>query len=123
MINVYLNWILPVTCILGGIVIIAVLVLIFVFMKKNKSKIEKEKNIKQNNEFLKIFGGQENIISCEAKGSRLILVLKDYSLLDEANLKENGVTSMIKATNKITLIIGEKSKELEQFIENNKRPE
>ena len=123
MINVCMNWILPVTCILGGIVIIAVVVLIFYFIKKNKIKIEKERNTKQNNEFLKIFGGQENIISCEAKGSRLILVLKDYSLLDEANLKENGVTSMIKATNKITLIIGEKSKELEQFIESNKRPE
>ena len=32
-------------------------------------------------------------------------------------LKENGVTSLIKATNKVTLIIGEKSKELDIKLE------
>ena len=42
---------------------------------------------------------------------------------DEQGLKDNGVTSMIKATNKITLIVGTKSSELEKFIEENKRPE
>ena len=90
-------------------------------LKKQQNEKNIEKNKKQNNTFLKIFGGEDNIISCEARGSRLVLVLKDYDLLDENKLKENGVTSLIKATNKVTLIIGEKSKELEDYINENKR--
>ena len=84
------------------------------------SKKEQERQVKQNNTFVEIFGGENNIISCEARGSRLVLVLHDYSKLNEEKLKENGVTSLIKATNKVTLIIGEKSKELETFINSNK---
>lgn len=122
MINICMNWIIPAISAVGVIVIIAIIVIVLLALKKKKKVNEIKENIKQNNEFLKIFGGKDNIISCEAKGSRLILILNDYSLLDEQGLKDNGVTSMIKATNKITLIVGEKSKELEQFIEENKRP-
>ena len=111
----------------GWVVLLAVVVAIIVtilciVIKKSKSRKEIENSKKQNSTFLEIFGGEENIISCEAKGSRLVLVLTDYSKLDEVKLKENGVTSLIKATNKVTLIIGEKSKELETFINENKRP-
>lgn len=106
----------------GWIVLIVVIalivigVIISIFLKKKNQRVEKEESEKLNLEFLSIFGGKDNIISCEAKGSRLVLVLKDYSKLDEEKLKINGVTSLIKATNKVTLIVGEKSKELEEFI-------
>ena len=108
--------------VLVSICLIIVLVLIVLLLKKSKRKKDTELNKKQNNTFLEIFGGSDNIISCESRGSRLVLVLKDYSLLNEEKLKENGVTSLIKANNKVTLIIGEKSKELENFINENKRP-
>ena len=51
----------------------------------------------------------------------IIIYDENWETIEQV-LKYNGVTSMIKATNKITLIVGEKSKELEQFIEENKRP-
>lgn len=107
---------------IGVAVLISILSVIIALSKRKNIAKQKEENIKQNNTFLEIFGGEDNIVSCEAKTSRLVLILKDYSLLNEEKLKENGVTSMIKATNKITLIIGEKSKELEEFINQNKRP-
>lgn len=123
MINLLINWMVVVGSSFAAVILIGILIVVLVLLKRNKAKKEIEYNQKQNNEFIKIFGGKENIVSCEAKGSRLVLVLNDYSLLDEQGLKDNGVTSMIKATNKITLIVGTKSSELEKFIEENKRPE
>lgn len=123
MINLLINWMVVVGSSFAAVILIGILIVVLVLLKRNKAKKEIEYNQKQNNEFIKIFGGKENIVSCEAKGSRLVLVLNDYSLLDEQGLKNNGVTSMIKATNKITLIVGTKSSELEKFIEENKRPE
>ena len=104
----------------GVLVLIVVVIVLTVLIKKSNGKKEQERQVKQNNTFVEIFGGENNIISCEARGSRLVLVLHDYSKLNEEKLKENGVTSLIKATNKVTLIIGEKSKELETFINSNK---
>ena len=108
--------------VLASVIALMVIIVLITIINKNKNKKEIEENKKQNSAFLEIFGGQENIISCESKGSRLVLVLHDYSKLDEQKLRENGVTSLIKATNKVTLIIGEKSKDLEMFINENKRP-
>ena len=106
----------------GGLLLVVCVIVLVICLNKSNKKRNIEENRKQNSEFLNYFGGNENIISCESKGSRLILILKDYSLLNEEKLKENGISSMIKATNKVTLIVGEKSKELEKFIEENKRP-
>ena len=117
--NWFISWGWIILLIVGVLLVIAITI-VLIKNKKVRKQIENDK--KQNNIFLEIFSGNENIISCESRGSRLVLVLKDYSLLNEEKLKENGVTSMIKATNKITLIIGEKSKELEEFINQNKRP-
>ena len=108
--------------VLASVIALIVIIVLTTIINKNKNKKEIEENKKQNSAFLEIFGGQENIISCGSKGSRLVLVLHDYSKLDEQKLRENGVTSLIKATNKVTLIIGEKSKDLEMFINENKRP-
>lgn len=121
--NWYTDWkIIVGICAIATLLILAIIIpIIIVSKKRNKIKNE-ESNKKQNATFLDIFGGEDNIISCEAKGSRLVLVLNDYSKLDEERLKDNGVTSLIKATNKVTLIIGEKSKDLENFINENKRP-
>lgn len=122
MINIFVDSNLIFTLsIVISLIIISIIILIVILTNKKKAHLEIENNKKQNDTFLEIFGGEENIVSCEARGSRLVLVLNDYSKLDETRLKENGVTSMIKATNKVTLIIGEKSKELENFINENKR--
>ncbi len=122
MINIFFNWMLTIGLVAGGLLLVVCVIVLVICLNKSNKKKNIEENKKQNSEFLNYFGGNENVISCESKGSRLILILKDYSLLNEEKLKENGISSMIKATNKVTLIVGEKSKELEKFIEENKRP-
>ena len=62
------------------------------------------------------FGGLDNIIEVSAKASRLSLTLKDYSLVNVQLLKEKGVTSSIKMSNKITFVIGEQAKDIENHI-------
>ena len=121
MINIMMSWtvyLIPV----GIAVLISILAVVLAIINNKKKQIkEKVQKSEQNNTFLEIFGGKDNIISCESKGSRLVLVLKDYDKLNQEKLKENGVTSFVKATNKITLIIGEKSKDLETFINENRQ--
>lgn len=121
MINIMVSWavyLIPV----GVAVLISILAVVLAILNNKKKQInEKVQKNEQNNTFLEIFGGKDNIISCESKGSRLVLVLKDYDKLNQEQLKENGVTSFVKATNKITLIIGEKSKDLETFINENRQ--
>lgn len=121
--NNNLNWFLSWgwIVVVGIVALVIIAIVLYVVLKKINNKKEIEKSKKQNSTFLEIFGGESNIISCEARGSRLVLVLNDYSKLDEERLKQNGVTSLIKATNKVTLIVGEKSKELENFINEIKR--
>ncbi len=67
-------------------------------------------------ELIKAFGGMDNIIEVKARESRLSLVLKDYNLINEDKLKEKGIISSIKMTNKITYVIGSSAKEIEDYI-------
>lgn len=85
------------------IVLILFILLMINFSKKGKQLEEAEKKLVKASiaEFL---GGKENIISSSKNGSRIVLELKDYSKVDETKLKENGVLSIIKMSNKITLV-------------------
>lgn len=50
-------------------------------------------------------GDKDNIIEATQKGSRLILVLKNYSLIDKDALRDLGVTNFIQGSQKITLVL------------------
>ena len=82
-----------------AVIIIAIGFIIFLTKKKNK-RIAQEKVMRSEN-LLSALGNSENILSIEAKESRINLSLKDYSLIDEAKLKELGVSSIVKTTKKI----------------------
>ena len=62
-----------------------------------------------SNEYIDAFGGKENILSAEAKGSRLIVKLIDFTKMDQDKLKTLGLDSLIKSTDKITFIVGQQS--------------
>lgn len=64
-----------------------------------------ERKVIQNEEALKALGGAENILDHSLNGSRVILVLNNYDLVDDKALKEMGVSSIVKMTNKITLVV------------------
>ena len=100
---------------IAGLVIIIVLaVLITLILKKKKKLLVEKKEL--HSQLIDGFGGVENVISSEAKGSRLNLVLKDYTKLNEERIKELGVSSIIKMSTKVTLIIGTQAKEISDSI-------
>ena len=91
---------------LAGIVFITVLVFFLISLSKRTKEAIKPQPVAVNkSEILEALGGRDNIVSKQIAGSRVAVVLKDYSLINEAQLKEVGVASFIKMSNKITLVI------------------
>ena len=94
---------------LAGAVFLTVLALfLYTYFKgKKQGPIIKapERKVIQNEEALKALGGAENILDHSLNGSRVILVLNNYDLVDDKALKEMGVSSIVKMTNKITLVV------------------
>ena len=101
--------------IVGSILIILIIYLLIKHFQKKHYYLERSK---AHSEFLTYLGGIENVMSCKAVGSRLSLVLKDYNLVDEPKLKQLGVSSIIKMSNKITLVIGKEALEIANLIQN-----
>ena len=104
------TWGIWISCALAGIIFITVLIL-FIYTyrkgKKNPTFYQEPKVVKEvkNEQALSALGGADNIVEHSLIGSRVILVLKDYSLVNESLLKEMGVDSIIKMSKKITLVI------------------
>ncbi len=97
---------------LGIIVIVLIILLIINFAKhdgKTKSNVSGALVITA-------LGSGDNIVSTSCNGSRISIVLKDYSLIDEKTLKENGVISIIKMENKIILVVSKKTSEIYKII-------
>lgn len=91
-----------------GVAILIVLILFILLMINFSNKRKQLEQIENNVVHVSIaefLGGKENIISSSKNGSRIALELKDYSKIEEDKLKENGVLSIIKMSNKITLVI------------------
>ncbi len=92
--------------VLVGIIVITVVVILLVNKKGNKKP---EVKIAEKSAWVEALGGEENIISSEAVGSRLVVNLKDKSLLNKEALKELGVTNFMEMSNKITLLLEDKA--------------
>ena len=58
----------------------------------------------KSDEVLISLGGKDNVIEHFVNGSRLSLILKNYDLVNIEKLNELGFPSVIKMSNKITLV-------------------
>ena len=92
--------------VLVGVIAITV-VLILLFNRKNNKKPEVK--VAEKSAWIEALGGEENIVSSEAVGSRLVVNLKDKTLLNKEALKELGVTNFMEMSNKITLLLEDKA--------------
>lgn len=92
--------------VLVGIIVITVVVILLVNKKGNKKP---EVKVAEKSAWIEALGGEENIISSEAVGSRLVVNLKDKSLLNKEALKELGVTNFMEMSNKIILLLEDKA--------------
>lgn len=84
------------------ILIVALAILLPYFLKKGKGKKGK---IASKGEYLSALGGEENVLSKELKGSRIVLRLADYSKVDRQKLLEVGVDGFIEMEDKLTLVL------------------
>lgn len=84
------------------ILVVALAILLPYFLKKRKGKKGK---IASKGEYLSALGGEENVLSKELKGSRIVLRLADYSKVDKQKLLEVGVDGFIEMEDKLTLVL------------------
>ena len=89
----------------GVILIVVALILIFGNAKKKKPDVK----IAEKSLWVLALGGEGNIVSSEAYGSRLAVVLKDKEKMNREELKKLGVTNFIEMSNKITLLLEDKA--------------
>ena len=91
--------------VLVGIIVITI-VLILVLGRRNKNK---KPEIAEKSKWVEALGGEENILTSEAYGSRLALTLTDKTKINREELKALGVTSIIEMSEKITLLLEDKA--------------
>ena len=101
-----------------ALIVVAVLllvVLLLLLLRPHQKKERARKSVTKS-EYLSAMGGEGNIVSHLRKGSRIELVLKDYSLLDKERLKAVGVDSFILMSNKLTLVIQGDAERVENVL-------
>ena len=86
------------------IVIVLSIFLIASLLKKKSLNKQSQINNIDNDEVLIALGGKDNIIEHFVNGSRLSLILKNYDVVNIEKLNELGFPSVIKMSNKITLV-------------------
>ena len=89
-----------------AIIILLTLILFLLLNKKRNKKID------NTSIWLTALGEKDNILETNAVGSRLTLKLLDPLKINEEELKKLGVTSIIKMSNKITLVVEDKASEI-----------
>ena len=99
--------------VLVGIIAIVVVLIILLNRKNKKPAIQ----IADKSLWVEALGGTENIVSSEAYGSRLVVVLNDKTKMDKEALKELGVTNFIEMSNKITLLLEDKAELVKQELD------
>ena len=99
-----------------ALIVVAVLALVVALLLLLKPKKKPAPRPVEKSAYLFAMGGEENIVSHLRKGSRIELVLKDYSLLDKERLKAAGVDSFILMSNKLTLVIQGDAERVEKTL-------
>ncbi|MDY0345117.1 MAG: hypothetical protein WCX85_03230 [Bacilli bacterium] len=95
---------------------VIIIVLLFIFLSGIRKKSRHIKIVFNTNDFLLALGGRDNIEFISAKGSRLALSLKEKNLLNEEELKKQGVISIIKMSSKITLVLEGSAESIAEYL-------
>lgn len=89
-----------------GVAVAVIIVFIIMFLLGNKKKKGKvATKTFETNEVFEALGGKENVLTHSKNGSRISLTLSDYDKVNEKMLNALGVDSIIKMSNKITLVV------------------
>lgn len=105
---------------IGCVVLVLVLmVIVALYYRNKKKKLNKQDNTisLDDNKWVNALGGKENLVSLEARGSRLIVVAKDYAIINKDELRELGVISTISSQSKITFVLKDKAENISNLLQ------
>ena len=88
--------------IVGGGILFVGFVIFFVFLCRGSKAPEPCES-----DWIEALGGNENIVTVSAIGSRINLSLKDKDAINRERLTELGVKSVLVMSNKVTLVVNE----------------
>ena len=99
-----------------GIAVIILATIIIIYVIKNKKKKTPQINYDSNfNLWIEYLGGKDNIKEVSGIGSRLTVSLQDNTLIRE-EIKDLGVTNMMKMSDKTILVIENSATEIAENI-------
>ena len=102
---------------LGALLIAALLfILIRRYQKKKTEAIIEEKVKTSAKSIADKFGGRENILEIVQRGSRVVVTVKEPLLVHQKEIQE-VVESVMFMSNKIVLVIGTKSEQFKERLE------
>ena len=99
-----------------ALAVLAVLALVVALLLLLKPKKKPAPRPVEKSAYLSAMGGEENIVSHLRKGSRIELVLKDYSKVDKEKLRSIGVDSFLLMSNKLTLVVQGDAEKVEKTL-------
>ncbi len=118
-----MNPIIIVCIAVGCAVLVALIVFLILYIhKKQKIKASEEaadrKVVETAGKLFLCFGGNENILSIQQKGSRVSVLLKDISLVNKEEINKE-LSSVMFMNNKVVFIIGSKSEDFSRLLQEN----
>lgn len=91
------------------------------FKRKNKNREEKKESevyVQKTSQVAQIFGGKENIISIEIRGSRVVVNVKTTNGIDPKKLDEEGLKGSIIMGQKVMFPVGSQAEEFAKDLKN-----
>lgn len=117
--NIFASWYMILVYVIVGLLIIGLIIFLSIkFKKKSKEQIEQEESesyVQKTGRVAEIFGGRDNIVSLEIKGSRVIVNVKSTSGIEPSKLDSEGLNGSIIMGDKVIFPVGSKA---EEFAEN-----
>ena len=107
-------WIL---CVVVAVIIVLTIIVVFV-IKNNKAGNKKEESKAPISEWVDALGGKDNILEVSSAGSRLSVKLKQQDLVNRESLTKLGVSSIVKMSDKLTLVTNLDNQKIEENIKN-----
>ena len=95
------------------LIIVIVLIIIGIAIVKSKQKDFKL----DANKLVEYLGGKDNIIRYETNKSRFIVELRDTKLVNKDGIQKIGAQGIVEIDNQLKIILGEKAKKIEKFID------
>jgi phosphotransferase system IIB component len=88
---------------LGALALVVLFFLVDHFV--SAYQLKKEAKMRTDKVYIKALGGEGNVLGKSLEGSRIIVSLKDYDLVDKDKLRDYGVSGFVKMSDHLVMVI------------------